>query len=291
MREWQWTTLLCEVLMTAGAMNAAHSAPDSAGRDNARQARFALGYDPAKRCPEVRTADAADAAVALVVFRVGPSGVPSEPSMKSSSGSAALDAAAQKCVLQLRFLPVTSWGEGTAVASWQQMAWRWANPQAHPDDPGAAAGHAAAPAAAAVPAAAPAGTAPAGTATAGTATAGTATGTASTGPAALTGAAAATGTAVGLSAAASAPAAGGATAASAPADALPVAHEAEVRVCVDAAGKLAQDPSVTHSSGDVAFDRAAVKIARSGSGYYPLPMVNGKPVAGCVRLAIRSDKG
>jgi len=273
MREWRWTTLLCAALLTAGAMNAAHAAPDTADRDNARQARFALGYDPAKRCPEVRPADAADAAVALVVFKVGPSGVPSEPSMKSSSGSAALDAAAQKCVLQLRFLPATSWGEGTAVASWQQIAWRWANPQAHQDDPGAAAGHAAAPAAAAVPAAAPAGTA---------------TGAASTGAAALTGAAAATGTAVGLSAAASAPAGGGAPAAG---GALPGAHDAEVRVCVDAAGKLAQDPTVTHSSGDAAFDQAAVKIARSGSGYYPPPVVNGKPVAGCVRLAIRSDKG
>ncbi|HYC09125.1 MAG TPA: energy transducer TonB, partial [Steroidobacteraceae bacterium] len=180
------------------------------------------------------------------------------------------DAAAQKCVLQLRFLPATSWGEGTAVASWQQIAWRWANPQAHQDDPGAAAGHAAAPAAAAVPAAA---------------TAGVATGAASTGAAALTGAAAATGAMVGLSAAASAPAAGAAG------GALPGAHDAEVRVCVDAAGKLAQDPTVTHSSGDAAFDQAAVKIARSGSGYYPPPVVNGKPVAGCVRLAIRSDKG
>lgn len=272
MREWRWTTLLCAALPAAGAMNAADASPAPGDQDNVRQARFALGFDPAKRCPEVRPADAADAAVALVLFRVGPSGVPSEPSIKSSSGSAALDAAAQKCVLQLRFQPATSWGEGNAVASWQQMGWKWSKPQTHPDDAAAAATEVAAPVSAAAPAGTAAGAAPA---------------LAATG-AAVTGAVAATAL---TGAAPNAAPPGGTAAGSAAGEALPGAQGAEVRVCVDAAGKLAQDPTVTRSSGDAAFDQAAVKVARSGSGYYRPPTVNGKPVAGCMQLAIRSAKG
>jgi len=267
MREWRWTTLRCAALLTAGTLSAANASPAPGKQDDVRDARFALGFNAAKRCPEVRAADAADPAVALVLFKVGPSGVPSEPSIKSSSGSAELDAAALKCVPQLRFQPATSFGDGTALASWQQMAWRWANPQAH----SAAAGPPTVPVSAA--------TAPASAA----APLGTAAGAASTGAIAAGAVAAA-----GLGGVATHAQPPGATAAGA---ALPAAQEAEVRVCVDAAGKLAQEPTVTHSSGDTAFDQAAVKIARSGSGYYRPPMVNGTPAAGCMLLAIRPQKG
>src|ERR1700731_1812347 len=57
---------------------------------------------------------------------VGPSGVPSRASIKSSSGSEALDTAAMNCVLKLRFQPATRAGDGVAVDSWQEIAWRWA---------------------------------------------------------------------------------------------------------------------------------------------------------------------
>ena len=268
MCEWRGAILACAALMAAGAASTAFAAPPPASGD-VRQAHVALGFNADKRCPELRSADLRDPAVAVVLFRVGPSGVPSDPSVKSSSGSAALDAAAVKCVQQLRFQPATSFGEGSAVASWQQIAWKWVNPQAHQDDVAAAASQLPAPASApgtasaAAPAATTAATAIAATATAGALTA----------------------------AAASAAPGDGTVGGGAAGTALPAADGADVRVCVDAAGKLAHEPTVTRSSGDAAFDQAAVRIARSGSGYYPPPTVNGKPVAGCVRLTIRPEKG
>jgi TonB family protein len=266
MREWRRATLLCAGLLAAAAQNAANASPSPGSQDDVQQARIALGFDPAKRCPELRPADPADSAVTLVLFRVGPSGVPSEQSVKSTSGSTSLDAAALKCVSQLRFQPATSWGDGNAVASWQQMAWRWTKPQTHPDAAAAAASTAPASAAA-----------PAGAVTAGAVTAGAAAVTA----------AAVTGT---TAAAADAAQSGGGLAASATSNTVPAAGT-EVRVCVDSAGKLAQDPVVTRSPGDSSFDQAAVRIARSGSGYYRPAMVNGKPAAACVQLAIRPEKG
>jgi TonB family protein len=66
--------------------------------------------------------------------------------------------------------------------------------------------------------------------------------------------------------------------------------EVEVQVCSDAAGKLLQDPTLTHSSGDPGLDEAAVKIAKSGSGYYrPATASVGKAASGCARLAIRFE--
>jgi len=56
---------------------------------------------------------------------VGPSGVPSQPSIKTSSGSDGLDAAALSCVMKLRFLPAVRAGEGSAMESWQEIAWKW----------------------------------------------------------------------------------------------------------------------------------------------------------------------
>lgn len=90
-----------------------------------RDATIALGYEAKGRCPDLLQADAADSSAALVILVVGPSGVPSQPSIKSSSGSQALDAAAISCVMKLRFLPAVRAGEGSAVASWQEIAWVW----------------------------------------------------------------------------------------------------------------------------------------------------------------------
>jgi TonB family protein len=90
-----------------------------------RDATLAMGYEARTRCPELMQADAQDGSAALVVLVVGPSGVPSQPSIKSSSGSEGLDAAAISCVMKLRFLPAVRAGEGSAMASWQEIAWTW----------------------------------------------------------------------------------------------------------------------------------------------------------------------
>jgi TonB family protein len=66
--------------------------------------------------------------------------------------------------------------------------------------------------------------------------------------------------------------------------------EVEMRVCADAAGKLVQDPTIIHSSGDPGFDQAAIQIAKSGSGYYrPASSTVGQAVSGCVQLAIKFE--
>ena len=98
------------------------------------------------------------------------------------------------CVLRLRFQAATLAGDGKAVESWQQMAWKWTR---------AAEQH---------------------------------------------GGVLATTTAM------PAPP-GGANAVA-----------AEVNVCVDEAGRVTQEPTLTRSSGDPRFDAAAVNVARAASG-------------------------
>jgi TonB family protein len=231
--------------------------------DNALPARFALRFDPEVRCPELRKADPEDEAIVVVVFKVGPTGVPSQPAVRTSSGSPALDTAAIDCVSKLRFLPATSLGDGNPVSSWQQAAWRWSKagralqttPTTQPAQPAqtiATAG--AAPVAPAFPA----------SGTASIAAPGTGVAASGTGAAAIAG-----------SQAREARAGGGA---------------AEVRVCVDAAGKLAQDPELVQSSGDPDFDAAALQIARSGSGHYrPAKGPGGHPAPGCEQLSVRME--
>jgi TonB family protein len=99
------------------------SAPPAAA--DVRAAQLAWGSDPAKRCPELRQSSAEEGAVAVVKVKVGPTGAPAQPSISSSSGSAAFDAAAVGCVSKLHFLPATRFGDGTAVESWQQFALKW----------------------------------------------------------------------------------------------------------------------------------------------------------------------
>jgi TonB family protein len=63
-----------------------------------------------------------------------------------------------------------------------------------------------------------------------------------------------------------------------------------VRACADVTGKLAQEPTILRSSGDAALDEAALKIARSGAGYYrPATTAGGQPVSGCARLEIQFE--
>ena len=63
----------------------------------------------------------------MVVFWLPSSGTPSQISIKSSSGSNALDSAAISCVSRLRFAPATRLGDGEPIDSWKQIALRWAN--------------------------------------------------------------------------------------------------------------------------------------------------------------------
>jgi TonB family protein len=100
--------------------------------DDLISARLAWGSDPVKRCPDLRQAAAPEGAVAVVQFRVGPTGVPSQASVRTSSGSSGFDAAAMGCVQKLHFLPATRAGDGVAVDSWQQMALKSAGPVGAP---------------------------------------------------------------------------------------------------------------------------------------------------------------
>lgn len=90
-----------------------------------REASVAVGYEAKGRCPDLIQTDVQEPSAALVVLVVGPSGVPSQPSIKTSSGSESLDSAAVSCVMKLRFLPAVRAGEGSAMASWQEIAWKW----------------------------------------------------------------------------------------------------------------------------------------------------------------------
>jgi TonB family protein len=224
-----------------------------------RDASVAIGYDARGRCPDLLQADPQDNTAALVVLMVGPSGVPSQPAIKSSSGSESLDAAALSCVMRLRFLPAVHAGEGLAVASWQEIAWKWGRGHLAP---GAAA--AAAPGAAASPSAPTAAVSP-----------GPSRAATTSGPAV----AAATMTA-GSTLAAAAPAA-------VPGPSPVAAGGAEVRVCADETGKLTQAPVITRSSGDPALDQAAVRVAGSGAPYYRPAAA--AAVSGCARLAIKFE--
>ena len=117
-----------------------------------REASVAVGFESKERCPGLIQTDVQEPAAALVLLVVGPSGVPSQPSIKSSSGSESLDAAALSCVMKLRFLPAVRAGEGSAMASWQEIAWKWG--RGHSAQTAAAAGAAPAMAAGAGPTAA-----------------------------------------------------------------------------------------------------------------------------------------
>jgi TonB family protein len=207
---WRTVTVACTTLLTVCAV----AAPPS---DEVRDAAVAMGYEAKSRCPDLLAADPQDATAALVLFVVGPTGVPSQASIKSSSGSASLDAAAVSCVLRLKFLPAVHAGDGNAMSSWQEIAWKWGRSHTAAASPAAAASVAAVAVTSPPP----------------------------------------------------------------PAPAHPGAGAAEVRVCVDAAGRLAQEPAITRSSGDPALDAATLRVARSAAGSYP--------ASGCLHLSLTAE--
>jgi TonB family protein len=130
MRKWRCTTFTCAVLLAVQANTGA--AQNTPGPASISLAHVAWRFDPIRLCPDLRSAE--DGA-AVVVFLVGASGVPSRASIKSSSGSEALDTAAMNCVLKLRFQAATRAGDGVAVDSWQEIAWRWATQREQHRDP------------------------------------------------------------------------------------------------------------------------------------------------------------
>lgn len=117
------------VLTVCAALLAAVAGPPTFGGPpkgaELTDATVAIGYDTKDRCPELVQSETQDPEATLVVLIVGPSGVPSQASIKTSSGSDALDQAALSCVTRLRFLPAVRAGEGAAVAAWEEIAWKW----------------------------------------------------------------------------------------------------------------------------------------------------------------------
>src|SRR5581483_9367510 len=120
MRHWLGVTFVGAVLGVSADAGAAQPPPVP---DNPREAQTSLGYSPKKFCPDLRIAD--EGTNAVVVFWLPSSGIPSRVSIKSSSGSSALDSAAMSCVSKLRFAPATRIGDGESFDSWQQFALRW----------------------------------------------------------------------------------------------------------------------------------------------------------------------
>ena len=81
------------LLAAQSPFSSAQKSPAAPAANDLRTARLGWGSDPVKRCPELRQSVAQEGAVAIVQFMVGPTGVPSQASIHSSSGSSAFDAA------------------------------------------------------------------------------------------------------------------------------------------------------------------------------------------------------
>ena len=116
---------------------AGSTAAQAAGPKYVTTASPAVRYSPADRCSNLRVSD--DGTFAIVLFQVSASGAPSQPSVRLSSGSQALDTAAIDCAMKLMYHPATRVGEGEPVASWQQISLRWVTPPGTPVAPLAAA--------------------------------------------------------------------------------------------------------------------------------------------------------
>jgi TonB family protein len=127
MHNWLGATLTCVVLSVPVDVHAAQVPPVP---ENPLQAQTALGFNPKTRCPDLRITDVGT--MAVVVFWLPRSGVPSRISIKSSSGSNALDSATINCVSRLRFAAATTLGDGDPIDSWQQIALSWASRASEP---------------------------------------------------------------------------------------------------------------------------------------------------------------
>jgi hypothetical protein len=127
MHKWLGTTLTYVVLSVPISVRAAPVPPIP---ENPLQAHAALGFNPKTRCPDLRITDAGT--MAVVVFWLPSSGIPSHIAIKSSSGSDALDSATISCVSRLRFAAATTVGSGDPIDSWQQIALSWASRASEP---------------------------------------------------------------------------------------------------------------------------------------------------------------
>jgi outer membrane biosynthesis protein TonB len=56
---------------------------------------------------------------------------------------------------------------------------------------------------------------------------------------------------------------------------------------VDGAGKLVQEPTLVHSSGNAELDAAALRVARAGSGAYR-SAVSPSSAASCMQLTLQA---
>lgn len=127
MHNWLGATLTCVVLSVPVNVRAAPVPPVP---ENPLQAQTALGFNPKARCPDLRITDFGT--MAVVVFWLPSSGIPSHISVRSSSGSNDLDSATMSCVSRLRFAPATTLGSGDPIDSWQQIAFSWAGRASEP---------------------------------------------------------------------------------------------------------------------------------------------------------------
>jgi TonB family protein len=121
MHNWLGLILTCAALSVGADISAAQTQPVQYIR-----AQTSLGSNPKTRCPDLRVAD--EGIIAVIVFWLPRNGMQTKISIKSSSGSSALDSAAIGCVSKLRFASATRVGDGELIDSWQQIAFRWANP-------------------------------------------------------------------------------------------------------------------------------------------------------------------
>ena len=127
MQNWFGATLTCVVLSVPVESQAAVVPPVP---ENPRQAQTAWRFNLETRCPDLRITDVGTRAV--VVFWLSSGGTPSHLSIRSSSGSNALDSATLSCISMLRFAPATTLGNGEPIDSWQQIALTWATRASEP---------------------------------------------------------------------------------------------------------------------------------------------------------------
>lgn len=120
MNKWLCTTLVCMLLSVS------HLTLAQIPSGPYLRAQTSLGFNPKTKCPDLRIAD--EGTIATIGFWLTNSGIPSKISVKSSSGSNALDSAAMSCVAKLRFAAATRVGDGAPIDSWQQIAFGWTNP-------------------------------------------------------------------------------------------------------------------------------------------------------------------
>jgi periplasmic protein TonB len=64
---------------------------------------------------------------------------------------------------------------------------------------------------------------------------------------------------------------------------------ATVRVCVDANGRLTEEPTTVGSSGSARLDVGALKLALAGSGHYRPTLEDGKAVKSCYSFRVRFE--